>query len=574
MNNVQIAHILESIADLLELKGEIPFKIRAYQRAARAIENLPVEAEQLLKEGRLREVPGVGEALTKKIAELVSTGKLDYYERLRAEFPEGLSLLMDVPGIGPKTALLLSRELGISTLEELERALVAGRVAELPRMGEKAAENILRHLRSFRRKDERIPLGQALPVVEGILDQLRQIPGLQDIAPAGSLRRLRETVGDVDIMGTAAEPERVIRTFTSLPQVKEVLAAGSTKGSVVVEGDLQVDLRLVDPDSFGSTLQYFTGSKEHNISLRERGLRQGLSLSEYGITVLKTETLEKFRSEEDFYQRLGLAFIPPELREDRGEIERAEQGALPQLVETAHLKGDLHTHTEWSDGHNSIEEMALAARARGYQYLAITDHSPGRGISRGLREERLRQQMAEIAALNERLEGIRLLMGIEVDIRAESTLDLPDELLAELDIVVAAVHSAMGQDEVRMTQRIISALENPHVDILAHPSCRLLGERAPVDADWEEVFKAAARTGTALEVNAMPSRLDLKDIHAYRARELGVKLVISTDAHSPAQLDFIRFGVGVARRAWCEPAHILNTLPLEGLLASLKNSRR
>ena len=571
MKNTAVAKVFQDIADFLELKGENPFKIRAYQRAARSIDHLPKEIEIMLEEGEdLQKIPGVGEAIAKKITELMTTGKLEYYEKLRAEFPEGISTLLDIPGIGPKTAMKLSSELEIKTVDELEKAILEGKVAKLFRLGDKTAENILHQIQALRRKDQRIPIGEALPVVEEILEALRPMPEVKNLIAAGSLRRFRETVGDVDLMGTADSPEEVIHTFTQLPPIRQVLAQGPTKASVIVPGGLQVDLRLVEHDSFGSLLQYFTGSKEHNISLRERGVKQGLKLSEYGITDRTTEKLEKFDNEEAFYRRLGLQYIPPELREARGEIEIAEQRAIPRLVEMSDIRGDLHVHSDWSDGHDSLTKLAQAAKVVGYEYLAITDHSVGRGIAQGLNEERLRQQIAEIRKLNERLEGIYLLTGIEVDIRADGSIDLPEELLAELDIVIAAVHSAMGQNEEQMTRRVLGAIENPHVDIIAHPTCRLLGEREPVAIDLEAVFRAAAKRNKVLEINAMPTRLDLKDIHTFRARELGVKLIIGTDAHSGAQLSFMKLGVGVARRGWCEPKHILNTRPLNELLAFLR----
>jgi len=430
MKNSEIAKVFEDIADLLELKGENPFKIRAYQRVVRSIEHLPVEVEQLVKEDRLKEIPGAGEAITKKITELVNTGKLHYYEELKAEFPEGISTLLDIPSIGPKTAMLLSSDLGIGSVDELETAITSGKVATLPRMGDKITENILRHIQALRRKDQRIPIGEALPVVDEITAQLNELPGLRNLVPAGSLRRFRETIGDIDLMGTADNPREIMHAFTTLPQVKEVLASGTTKSSVVVSGELQVDLRIVEHDSFGSLLQYFTGSKQHNINLRERAHRQGLKLSEYGITNLATNELEKFPTEEAFYQRQGLEFIPPEIREGQHEVERAEKGTLPRLVELPDIKGDLHVHTNWSDGHDSIEAMALAARELGYQYLAITDHSGGRCIAHGLDAERLRQQILQINDLNQKISGIYVFSGMEVDIRADGSLDLPDELLA------------------------------------------------------------------------------------------------------------------------------------------------
>ncbi len=573
MKNTAIAKVFGDIADLLELKGENAFKIRAYQKAARAIDHYPREIRIMLDEQEdLMNIPGVGEAIAKKTTELVTTGKLDYYENLKAEFPEGITNLLAIPGIGPKTANKLSTELGITSVDALEQAIHNGRVAGLFRLGDKTAGNILQQIQALRRKDQRIPIGEALPIVEEILGSLHSIGGVKNLTCAGSLRRFRETLGDIDLMGTADNPEEVINAFASLPQIGQVLAQGATKASAIVAGGLQVDVRMVEHDSFGSLLQYFTGSKQHNISLRERGRRQGLKLSEYGITILETDNLEKFAVEEDFYRRLGLQYIPPELREAQGEVERAAQGTLPELVKLSDILGDLHIHTDWSDGHGSLEEMALAARELGYQYIAITDHSGGRGIAHGLDEERLRKQMAEIKELNERLSGIRILSGVEVDIRADGSLDLPHKILSDLDIVIAAVHSAMNQDEEKMTARVLSAIENPAVDIIAHPTCRLLGQREPVAIDLEALFQAAVKNNKVLEINAMPARLDLNDVHAFRAREMGVKLAIETDAHSVAHLGFMRFGVSVARRAWCEPQHILNTLPLGGITAFLSGA--
>ena len=574
MKNSDVAKVFQDIADLLELKGENVFKIRAYQKAARAIDYYPRELEALIDEGEdLRSIPGVGEAIAKKAAELITTGKLGYYEDLKAESPQGITNLLDIPGIGPKTADRLSSELGVSSVDELERAINEGQLAKLSRLGEKTAENILHQIQTLRRKDQRIPIGKALPIVEEITATLRSIPGVKNLTPAGSLRRFQETVGDIDLMGTANEPKEVIDAFVALPLVRQALAHGSTKASVIVSGGLQIDLRMVEHDSFGSLLQYFTGSKQHNISVRDKWRKRGLKLSEYGITVVATDELDKFATEEEFYARLGMQYIPPEIREAQGEIEKAEQGSIPNLVDLPDMKGDLHTHTEWSDGHDSIEELAQAAQDMGYQYMAVTEHSAGRGIAHGLDVERLGQQIAEIRTLNERLSGIRLLTGTEVDIRADGSLDLPHEILTKLDIVTAAVHSGMNQSEEKMTQRVLKAIENPDVDVIAHPTCRLIGEREPVTIDLEAVLRAAAKHNKIMEINAMPDRLDLKDTHAFRARELGVKLAIGTDAHTVAHLGLMRFGIGVARRAWCEPQHILNTLPLDELLTVLNRKR-
>ena len=571
MNNAEIAKVFEDIADFLELKGENVFKIRAYQRAARAINHLPKEIEVMVGLGEdLKAIPGVGEAIARKITELLTTGKLEYYEKLRAEFPPGISTLLTIPGIGPKTAMKLSSELGIQSIDELEQAIKDGRVAGLFRMGDRTAENILRQIQMVRHKDMRIPIGEAQPIVDHIIDALKTIPGVKNLTPAGSVRRFKETVGDIDLMGTADDPEAVILAFVRLPLVKQVLGQGPTKASVIVTNGLQVDLRFVEHDSFGSLLQYFTGSKEHNIILRERAVKQGLKLSEYGITDRTTDRLEKFASEEAFYRRLGLQYIPPEIREAMGEIERAEQGTIPELVELSDIRGDLHVHTDWSDGQNTLEEMANAAIKLGYEYLLITDHSAGLGVAHGLDRERLNRQLEEIAALNRRFSGFRLLAGAEVDIRADGRIDAPEDMLSRLDVVVGAVHSSMGQSKERITRRILGAISNPHIDIIAHPTCRLIGEREPSEVDLEAVFRAAVEHGKALEINAMPSRLDLKDIHAYRARELGVKLVISTDAHQAEHLQLMRFGVGVARRAWCEAEDILNTRPLAEFLSALR----
>ncbi len=571
MNNGEVALVFQDIADLLELRGESVFKIRAYQKAARSIEGLPAELSQLAAEGRLREVPGIGEAIEKKITELLATGRLQYYEELRAALPEGVTSLLQVPGVGPKTAMRLSAELGVRSVEDLETAILDGRVAGLFRMGDKTAENILRGLQSMRARDQRLPIGQALPLAQEIMAALQERAAVRNLTPAGSLRRFRETVGDIDLMGTAADPEGVLAAFTALPQVREALARGGTRASIVTRGDLQVDFRVVPDDEYGSLLQYFTGSKQHNIALRERALRQGLSLSEYGITVLETGRLEKFATEEAFYARLGLQYVPPEFREGTNEIALAAEHRLPQPIGPGDVKGDLHVHSNWSDGRDSIEQMALAARATGYSYIAITDHSRGLGIARGLNQERVTQQLAHIARLNDSLQGFRVLAGIEVDIRADGSLDLPDEVLARLDVVVASVHSAMGQEQEKMTRRVILAMESPHVDIIGHPTGRLLGVREAMALDMEAVFQAAARTGTALEINAMPERLDLRDVHIFRARELGVRLSLGTDAHAREHLGLMQFGVGTARRGWAGAAHILNTLPAEGVLAALKH---
>jgi len=479
---------------------------------------------------------------------------------------------MAVPGVGPKTAYRLAAELGVRSIDDLERAASNGRVAALPHLGEKTAEKILREIRALRRKDRRYPLGTALPAVEEILAALHKVPGVQNVTPAGSLRRFRETVGDIDIMATADDPEAAIAAFTGLPQVAEVLARGTTKASVLLAGNLQADLRIVAHESFGSLLQHFTGSRDHNIALRAFAQKMGLSLSEYGIAD-DLGKIETFTDEASFYGRLGLSFIPPEVRENQGEIDLAARGMLPRLLEAGDIRGDFHTHTDWSDGQASLEEMAAAAEALGYEYLVVTDHSAGLGIANGLDADRLHDQAVQIRAINRsRKRGTRLLAGVEVNIKADGRLALPDEVLAELDVVIAAVHSSLNQNEQKMTRRIVAALENPHVDILAHPTCRLIGRREPTAVNLEAVLAAAARFGKALEINAMPDRLDLNGAHIRQARERGVMLAIGTDAHAAVHLSLMRFGVGTARRGWCGSADILNTRRLADVLAWLERA--
>ena len=573
MDNDQIATVFNNIGDLLDLKGEVVFKTRAYKKAARAIEHHPTELSQIFREDGeegLSKVPSVGQAINKKVQELLSTGKLEYYEKLKAEFPEGVVELKDVPGVGPKTALKISRDLGVADLEGLEAALKEGAVAALPGLGEKAAANILRHLQTLRTKDRRISLGRALSVYLDVSSALREVAGLHRLEAAGSLRRRRETIGDIDLMGTADDPEPVLRALTELPQVAEMLVHGPKKVSVLLDRGIQVDLRIVEEKVYGSLIQYFTGSQQHNVLLRERARRQGLSINEYGITNLESGVVEEFADEESLYERLGLQYIPPELREGQHELERAMEGSIPTLVATGNIRGDLHAHTNESDGRDTLMEMAVAAREAGLEYLAITDHSSGRGIANGLSDERLLDHIANIRALNESLDGIELLAGSEVDIRSDGSLDYPDEILDQLDVVVASVHSAMGQAEDVMTERIIKAIRNPRVHIVGHPTCRLIGEREPVQMDVEAILQAARETGTAMEIDAQPGRLDLKDKHIHRARELGVGLVIDSDSHATEQFGNLGLGVSMARRGWCEAKDILNTLPLENFRAALK----
>ncbi len=576
MNNGQIAEVFENIALLLEFKNDVVFKIRAYQRAARTIERLPMDLEDLVEEGKnLREIPGIGEAIAGKIYELVSTGQLEFYEGLQAEVPKGILSLMRVPGIGPKTAVVFYKELSISTVEEVEKAARVGVLASLPRMGQKAVDNILRHIQSMRTKDQRMPIGKAMPIAEKVIASLNEAcSSLTYISPGGSLRRYEETVGDIDLVCTAVNPREVTDALVNLPHVAEVLSHGDTKASVYLQDGIQVDIRVVEEDKLGSLLQHFTGSKDHNVLLRDYALKMGLSLNEYGITDTKTGRIETFADEGSFYARLGLQFIPPELRQGDVEIALAEKSDLPTLVALEDIRGDMHVHSDWSDGRDPLEMMAAALKERGYEYAAFTDHSMGRGIANGLSQERLRNQIKQIREIEQRTGGIRLLCGTEMDIRADGSLDYPDSLLADLDWVVASVHSAMGQESSKMTERIIKAMRNPYVSVIGHPTTRLIGERDPIDVDMEALFRAAVDTGTAMEINASVERLDLKDTYIRRAKELGVPLVISTDAHTAEYLDKMRFGVAMARRGWGEARHILNTRPLKYVLDFLERKRQ
>ena len=565
--NEQIAELFENMGSLLEMKGDTIFKIRAYQRAARTIEQLSSPLAQAVENGEdLTKIPGVGKAISEKIAEFIGTGQVAAYQRLLEELPPGVLDLKDIPGIGPKTAVAIGVELGISTVEGVAEAAADGRLAGLPRMGQKAADSILRHIEAFQAIGSRTPIGQALPIAEEVIAALRkQCPEIGPLFPAGSLRRWEETIGDIDLIGTAPDPEAVGDALVALPMVKDVLVHGPKKTSVVVESGMQIDLRIGEPGTFGALLQYFTGSQQHNIRLRDYANRKGLSLNEYGITNTETGEVEEFADEEGFYARLGLPWMPPELRTGVYELDAGLADSLPRLIQATDLKGDLHLHSEWSDGNDPIELMIEAAAAQGYEYMALTDHSASLGVANGLTNERLESQISLLRSMQKNYD-ITILCGSECDIRANGDMDYPDEILAQLDWVVASVHSAMGQDQATMTARMIKAMEHPSVTIIGHLTTRLLGQREPVEFDLEAVLQAARDTGTALEINASPERLDLKDTHAYRARELGVPLVINTDSHHHTHLDKRRFGVAVARRAWCRPEDILNTMSREEFL--------
>ncbi len=566
--NRAVAQRFALIADLLEIKGESVFRINAYRQAARAVMGLAEDVAAVAARGGLTDIPHVGKALAEKIAEFLATGTMRAYEELAASLPPGLATLMQVPEVGPKTALLLHEHLGVTTLDELEAAAAAGRVRALPRMGPKTEEAILRGIAMVRRQVARKPLGFALPVVEELVERLRAVRGVAQVSSAGSVRRMKDTVGDLDILVTSRAPTRVMSAFIETPGVREVLARGPARSSVVLDEGLQADLRVVEPAAYGAALQYFTGSKEHNVALRERAVRAGLKLNEYGVWRAGGARRVAGRNEEDVYRALGLPWIPPELREDQGEIEAAVAGRLPRLIEVADIRGELHVHTTWSDGADSAEEIAAAALAMGYEYVCVTDHSQSLKIAGGVPAARLREHIRQLRALSDRL-GIAVLAGTECDIAADGTLDYPDDLLRDLDLVIASVHTGFRMSRAEMTARMIRAMESEHVDVLGHPTGRLLGARDPYEVDIEAIADAAARTGTALEINAAPERLDLKDTDVRMARERGVRLAIGTDAHSCAQMRSMPLGVGTARRGWAEARDVINTLPLASLRALL-----
>lgn len=574
MDNTGVAALLNEIALLLEMKGENVYRTRAYQRAAETVASLSEPLSVLQRRGAIAHLPGIGAGLAETIEQALDGRPIPLLDELHRTFPPGVVSLLSVSGVGPKMAARLYQDLGIQSIDELEAAARDGRLAGLERVGPKTASNILRGIEALRSRGSRLPIAAAIPIVGAVMDALRAAPRLRNLTPAGSFRRFQETVGDLDLIGTSDEPDAVMDLLVSLPGVREVVAHGRTKTSVILEPGIQLDLRLVADEDFGSLLQHFTGNQQHNIQLREYAVARGMKVREYGIQDVQTGQEHHFAREEDVYAYLGLQYMPPEIRQGLDEIDHAARHAIPRLIAIGDVRGDLHMHTTSSDGHNTLEEMVAAARKHGYEYIAIADHSAGRGVAGGLSVERLRAQIAAIRALNERLDGFRILAASEVDIRADGTLDYPDEVLAELDLVVASIHSAMGQDEETMTRRLLSAIENPHVDVIGHLTARIVGQREPVRLDRAAVFAAAARTRTALEVNAHPSRLDLKDTDVRLAREAGCLLTIDTDAHATGELDLMIYGVQTARRGWAVPADVLNTRPLAELLAWLHRGRQ
>ncbi|RJQ56526.1 MAG: DNA polymerase/3'-5' exonuclease PolX [Nitrospiraceae bacterium] len=570
MRNQEVAKIFNDIADILEIKGDNPFRIRAYRRAAQNIDSLAKDVTEISVE-ELQMIPGIGADLAGKVHEYVATGSLKFYEDLKKEVPSGLVDLLSVPGLGPKTAKLFFDKLHITNVDDLENLAKEGKLKGLPGIQAKTEENILKGIAMIRRRTGRSPIGRVLPVAEGIMGKLKEKAPVDKLSIAGSLRRWKDTIKDIDILATSKDPHKVMNVFVHLPQVKEALMKGPTKSSLITQEGIQVDLRVVDEGSFGAALAYFTGSKEHNIRLREMAVRKGLKINEYGIFDVKTDKKLGGELENDVYKILGMPYIAPEMREDTGEIEAALEGRLPRLVEMEDIKGDLHVHTKSSDGSHDIQELIDAAKARGYEYLAITDHSKGLAVARGLSIEQVLEQNTKIKTLNKKLKGFKLLSGTEMDIKSDGSLDYPDEVLKQLDIVVASIHSGFRQSKEQITKRLVSAMKNPYVSIIAHPSGRLIGERDAYEIDMDEVLKTARETGTAIEINAYPLRLDLTDIYVRKAKEMGVSLTINTDTHVTFQFDFMAYGVGTARRGWAEKKDVLNTLSYSALMKRLKS---
>jgi DNA polymerase (family 10) len=575
VRNAELARCFRDLASYLEME-DVPFKPRAYAKAAQAIESHDRPLADVYRAGGTKAlclIPGIGKSMAEKLEELLTTGRCALHEEHRRRVPVDLAGLLAVEAIGPKAVKVLYERLGIRTPQDLEAAARNGKIRALPHFGERSEQRILKALAFLTSSGRRTPLATVLPLVEQLAATLARVPGVGQVAIAGSIRRRRETVGDVDLLATAAKAAGVIAAFAALPQVDRVLGRGDTKCSVTLGSGLQVDLRVVPAVSFGAALLYFTGSKAHNVALRQLAIKRGLKLNEYGL-FRGTRRLAA-RTEAEIYGRLGLAYVPPELREDQGEIEAARRGTLPQLVEAGDLRGDLQIQTDWTDGADSLEAMARAARDLGLQYIAITDHTVSLAMTRGSDPPKLRRQMREIARVNRAVGGIRVLAGAEVNINRDGTLDIDDETLAGLDVVGIAVHSHMSLPRAEMTARIIRAMRNPHADILFHPTGRKIQTREPYDVDMSAIIAAARETGTVLELDAYPDRLDLRDEHVRLAIAAGVPIVIDSDAHSVQHLAFPRaFGVDQARRGWATAADVLNTRPVDGFLAGLKDGGR
>jgi len=573
MKNKEIAKLLYQIAELLSLTEENPFRIRAYERAAQSIESIPTPIEEIAEKDELEEVPGIGESVAEKIKEYLKTGRIKYLDDLKKKFPEGLLEIMEVPGMGPKKAKYLFDKLKISDLDSLKKAAEEGKLRNLPGFGEKTEKNILQGIELKASSKERILLFDAINIADEIVSELKKLKEVKQISPAGSLRRKKETIGDIDILCTVSEGKEklVVERFTKLPRVKKILACGDTKGSVITEEGIQVDLRVVPQDCYGSALQYFTGSKEHNIALRELANKKGLTISEYGIFKIKDKTKPVAgKTEEEIYDLLGLQYIPPEIRENRGEIEVAKKHALPELVELKDIKGDVHVHSKYSDGANSIDEIAEEAEKLGYEWIIICDHSQSVKIAGGVQIKDLYKKIDEIHNFNSKNRKVKVLCGQEVDILSDGKLDYPEDVLKELDFVIVAIHSGFKQSEQQMTERIIKAFQNKYVHLFAHPTGRLLGKREPYSVNLEKVLEEAKKCNVFMEINAYPERLELQDFYCKKAKELGLKMAIGTDSHNINQLGFISLGVDVARRGWLEKDDLINCLSYGDLVKLLK----
>lgn len=571
MNNKQLAGVFTLIANLLEIKGEIIYKTLAYRKAAESLDTLGREASDYWKEGKLADIPGVGKAIAEKIDELLSTGKLEFLEKLKKEVPESLAGWLQVPSLGPKKIALIWKTLNITTLPELEAAAKAGKLKDLPGMGAKSETAILEGIASLSRRSGRLPLGKAYPLAQDIIKVLKSVKGVVDAQPAGSLRRMRSTVGDLDILVAAKDSKAVMEAFINLKGVERVLGKGDTKASIEFFDGVRAQVWVHPPEKFGTALQYATGSKDHNVKLRQIALDKGLSLSEHALTKVKGKGEILCATEEEVYKTLGLQYVPPEMREDRGEVEAAKANKLPKLIQLKDIKSDLHMHSTYSDGKLSMLDMAREAIKRGLKVIAFTDHSVSLGVANGLSIERHKQQATEIKKIQKQLgDEILILHGSEVEIKADGSLDYPDEFLASLDLVVASLHSSLRQPREKVTQRLLNAIRNPHVDIIGHPTGREIPDREGADLDMDAIFQAAAESGVALEINAHPSRLDLDDAFARRAKDLGVLISINTDAHADDGFDVLHYGIATARRAWLESKDVINTWTPKKLMDWLK----
>jgi len=572
LTNREIAEIFENVADLLQLKGESVHRILAYRHAAESIRESPRDLRTMAAAGELQTLPNIGATLADKINEMLSSGQLTFYEKLKAEIPLELIQVLRVNGIGPKHTMQFYKELGLRSVAEVEAAAREGKLRTLSGIGEKSEKKILEAIQAFANRSDRVRIDVAMNAAESIISALLALPGALHGDIAGSLRRGRSTIGDIDLLIASETAEPIMDAFVGRSDVARVLLQGPTKSSVELNNGLQCDLRVLDPQRYGTALVYFTGSQAHNIRLRELAQARGLTLNENAFTPLKGGAEILCESEEQVYTTLGLPLIPPELREDRGEIEAAQSGDLPTLITQADIHGDFHMHTVWSDGHLSVRQMAELARARGLSHIVITDHSVSLGIANGLSIERLHQQRDEIRAVDAEMRpALRVLQGTEMEIKTDGTLDFPNEVLAELDVVVASLHSGLRQPREQVTARLLSAIRNPHVDIIGHPRGQLIPDREGADLDMDAVFSAAAQTGTVLEINANPYRLDLDDAHAHRAVQMGVRLAIDTDAHAAGDFDLLRYGILTARRGWVRAADVINTLPADEFMRWLQS---